>query len=229
VFLGRQYFSLTADLTHSDAVFSPADWRVHVTPVLAVDYLTAQEPGVVNANPDEGTTRGRSWFSLEEWFVEKKLADLSPNFDFVSLRAGSQPFNADFRGFVFNDTNRGVRLFGNAENNVDQFNLAYFRQADKDMNSFLNEFDDRGQDVVIANFYRQDFIWLGYNASLNVLFNHDDSSPRLDQNDFQTRPDPIPGAEQHTVDAVYLGWGGSGHIGNWNVTHQFYWVLGRDS
>ena len=37
-----------------------------------------------------------------------RSADLSPNYDFISFRAGSQPFNSDFRGFIFNDTNLGV-------------------------------------------------------------------------------------------------------------------------
>ena len=48
-------------------------------------------------------------FALQEFFYERKLADLSPNYDFISFRAGSQPFNSDFRGFIFNDTNLGVR------------------------------------------------------------------------------------------------------------------------
>ena len=47
---------------------------------------------VVNPNVEAGTTRARQDFALEEWFVETKLADLSVNYDFVSLRAGSQLF-----------------------------------------------------------------------------------------------------------------------------------------
>ena len=53
-----------------------------------------------------GTARTRADYALEEWFFETKLADLSPNYDFVSVRAGSQPFVSDFRGFIFADTNR---------------------------------------------------------------------------------------------------------------------------
>ena len=71
-------------------------------------------------------TRGRSYFSLEEYFFETKLADLSPDYDFVSARVGSQPFTSDFRGFIFSDTNRAVRLFGTRLSNRDQFNLIYF-------------------------------------------------------------------------------------------------------
>ena len=33
----------------------------------------------------------------------------------------------------------------------------------------------------------------------------------------------------HTLDTVYLGWTGDGHIGPLNVNHAFYHVLGRDT
>jgi hypothetical protein len=33
----------------------------------------------------------------------------------------------------------------------------------------------------------------------------------------------------HTIDSVYLGWTGDGHIGPLNVNHAFYQVLGRDT
>ena len=87
----------------------------------------------------------------------------------VRLRVGPGRVAAvhvsDFRGFIFSDTNRGVRLFGNLDGNRTQFNLAYFRQLEKDTNSQLNTFDDRDQNIVIANVYRQDFIFPGYTAS----------------------------------------------------------------
>ena len=48
------------------------------------------------------------------------------------MRAGIQPFNADFRGFLFQDQQAGVRLFGDRDNNRLQYNLAYFRRINKD-------------------------------------------------------------------------------------------------
>ena len=44
---------------------------------------------------------------------------------------GIQPFNSDFRGFIFNDTNLGARLFGNLGNNRYQYNLAFFDMLEK--------------------------------------------------------------------------------------------------
>ena len=32
----------------------------------------------------------------------------------------------------------------------------------------------------------------------------------------------------HDVNVYYFGWGGDGHIGRLNITHQFYEVLGHD-
>ena len=46
-----------------------------------------------------------------------------------------QPFVSDFRGFVFSDTNLGVRAFGNYAANRFQYNLAIFERLEKDTNS----------------------------------------------------------------------------------------------
>jgi hypothetical protein len=166
---------------------------------------------------------------LQEWFVEAKLADLSPEYDFLSIRAGSQFFNSDFRGFIFSDTNRAIRLFGTEFGNRDQFNLVLFKQLDKDVNSQLNTFEDRHQTVLIGNYYRQDFIFPGYTAQVSVTYNNDRPTFKFDKNGFLVRPDPAGIAEPHGLDVCYLGWAGDGHIGRINITHQFYWALGRDS
>ena len=150
-FAFQENLILSLDLTHGDSSFKPADWRAKITPIFNVNYLDVQELGVVNTDVRRGRVRGLSWFSLEEWFGEVKLADLSPNYDFASLRFGSQPFVSDFRGFIFADTNRGVRLFGTGESNRDQFNVAYFDELEKDTNSDLNTFDSRGQKILVAN------------------------------------------------------------------------------
>ena len=52
---------------------------------------------------------------------------------------------------------------------------------EKDTNSFLNTFNDRGQDVAIANWYIQDFIFPGYTAEFSVHFDHDQASHRIRQ------------------------------------------------
>jgi hypothetical protein len=177
----------------------------------------------------KGTTRNRSFFALQEFFVEKKIADLSPNYDFLSVRAGSQFFVSDFRGFIFSDTNRSVRLFGNLEANRDQFNLIVFNQFEKDTNSLLNTFTSRHQQVAIANFYRQDFLFPGYTAQASLHYNHDSPTFKFDRNGFLVRPDPVGVFQPHRLDVAYIGLAGDGHINRFNITNAFYYAFGRDS
>jgi hypothetical protein len=230
-FMYQQFFRLSLDLFEGDASFKPVDWRIKVTPVFNANTLNVNELAIVGPDVTEGTGRLRSFLSLQEWFAETKLADLSPDYDFVSLRVGSQPFVSDFRAFLFSDTNSAVRLFGNLNSNRDQFNVIVFDQMEKDTNSGLN--DDfnfgRKQGVFIANYYHQDFIWPGYTAQFSVTYDDDRPSIKYNKNDALVRPDAAGVALPHSVDAVYLGWAGDGHIERFNITHQLYWVVGHDS
>ena len=228
-FLYVQNFIMSFDLVHGDGAFKPADWRIKMTPILNFNYLDVNELGIVNPNVNAGSTRSRGDGALEEWFFETKLADTSPYYDFVSVRAGSQFFSSDFRGFIFHDTNRGVRLFGTNNANRDQFNLIFFDQTEKQSNSLLNTFDDRHQNTIIANYYRQDFIWPGYTAEASFHFNRDGPSFELDKNDNLARPDGVGSFQQHRVESYYLGFAGDGHINRFNISHAFYWALGQDS
>ena len=229
-----QYFlnnnlKLQFNLSHGDTAFKPFDWQIRMTPVFNLNYLSVKELGVVNPDVRAGTTRFRNEVALEEWFAEAKLADLSPNYDFVSVRAGSQPFVSDFRGFIFSDTNRAVRLFGTRLANRDQFNIIYFDQTEKDTNSGLNTFQDRRQNTLIANYFRQDFIFPGFTTQFSFHYNHDGPSLEYDRNGFLVRPDPVGTFRPHRVDAYYFGVAGDGHIGRVNVNHAFYHVEGTDS
>jgi hypothetical protein len=220
---------LTFDLIHGDGAFKPADWRFKMTQIFNVNHLVVDELGVVSPDVRRGTARTRTDYAIEEWFIESKLADLSADYDFMSMRAGSQLFNSDFRGFVFSDINRAVRLFGTRNANRDQFNIIYFDQTEKDTNSFLNTFDDRHQNTLIMNYYRQDFIWPGYVASASYHYNNDAPSFKFDDNGFLVRPDPVGVAAPHRIESHYLGWAGDGHINRVNVSHAYYMVLGEDS
>lgn len=221
--------ALTFDLFHGDAAFKPNDWRVLVQPTFNANALSVEELAVINPDVRKGTVRNRSFLALQQWFAEYKIADLSDQYDFVSIRAGSQPFTSDFRGFVFSDINRGVRLFGNLDGNRTQFNLAYFRPLEKDTNSGLNSFRDRSQDVVIANVFRQDFIFPGFTASASYHYNNDDPAFLFDRNGFLVRPDSAGVFTPHRVTAHYFGLAGDGHIDRYNISSQLYWVVGRDS
>ncbi|MCE9532376.1 MAG: hypothetical protein K8T89_14835 [Planctomycetes bacterium] len=221
---------LSFDLFHGDTTsFKPIDWRVKLTPAFNFNLLHVEELGVVSPDVRKGLDRDRGWATLQEYFVEKKLVDLSPEYDFMSLRVGSQPFTSDFRGFIFSDINRAARLFGTRNGNRDQFNVAFFRQAEKDTNTGLNSFKDRNQNIFIFNYYRQDFIFPGYTVQASVHHNDDGPSFLFDRNKFLVRPDPAGVFQPHRVEATYLGFAGDGHVDRYNISHAFYWVLGRDS
>ena len=219
----------SAELFKGDAAFRPKDWAVKVTPVFNVNYVEFRERNNLNISPEEGPTRRRQDFSLQEAFGEVKLFDVGPDFDFVSLRAGIQPFASDFRGFLFRDNNLGVRLFGTWGRNRNQWNLAYFDQLEKETNSDLNLFERRHQRVAVANYYRQDFLTPGYTISPSFHANFDEGEEFLfDANGFLVRPAPIGLILPHKVKAYYAGFAGDGHWGRLNQTHQFYQALGRD-
>ncbi len=228
-FILLDFFSLSFDLFHGDAAFKPVDWRIKVTPTLGVSNFSFSERAQVSPNVLQGTSRTRTLWALQEAFVEAKLADVGPDYDFASVRIGTQPFISDFRGFLFADSNRAIRLFGTRNSNRDQWNLAYFRQWEKDTNTGLNTFNDRRQNLVFANYYRQDFLFPGYTAQVSLTYNNDPKSFKFDRNRFLVRPDPVGIYQPHEVNVGYLGWAGDGHIGRINVTHQFYWAFGYDS
>jgi hypothetical protein len=228
-FFTTNYFRLQADLTHGNSAFKPADWQLRIAPVFNMNYLKTQELGIVNPDVRKGQDRFANYMAVEEWWAEMKLADLSPDYDFVSIRGGSQPFTSDFRGFIFSDVNRGVRLFGNTDANRNQFNLAFFDQTEKDTNSQLNTFDDREQNTLIANAYRQDFLVPGYTASTSFHYNRDQETLKYDKNGFLARPAAAGTAQPHQVDAYYMGLAGDGHFGRYNISQAYYWVVGHDS
>ena len=216
------------DLFQGDTAFKPIEQRYKVTLIGNLNYVHLREDGLVKPDVRRGTTRTDTHLSLQEFFYERKIQDLSPNYDFVSFRAGSQPFNSDFRGFIFNDTNLGVRLFGNYASNRYQYNLAAFDRLEKDTNSGLNTMQLRDQKVVIANLYWQDFLVHGYTQQFSMHFVRDDASFHFDRNGVLVRPAPAGVFTPHQIRAAYLGESGLGHIGRFNVDHAVYYVFGHD-
>jgi len=235
-FFGRseQYFlsndfSIGVDLFKGETAFKPVEWALRFLGVYNNNYTDVKETNALDPDPRlHNTTRYKDFYSLQEAFVEIHIRDLSDNYDFISARFGIQPFVSDFRGFIFNDSNLGVRIFGNYDNNRWQYNLAAFEMLEKDTYSDLNEFRSREQQVFILNVFRQDLIWKGYTGELSFLANFDNNSRHYDKNDFITRPAPIGAVRDHYVQAYYLGWTGDGHIGWLNIDHAFYQVFGED-
>jgi hypothetical protein len=222
--------ALSVELFHGQTAFKPKDWALKATGVFNLNYVRFQENNNVNADVREGRSRQRHDFALEEAFGEVKLLTLSRHYDFVSLRAGIQPFLSDFRGFVFSDVNLGARLFGNAADNTWQYNAAYFDLLEKETNSELNTFERREQKVIVANVFRQDFLTKGYTLSLSYHRSQDEAGEKqhYDANGFLVRPAKIGTPRLHELRTNYLGLAGDGHWGRLNVSEAFYYVFGED-
>jgi hypothetical protein len=228
-FAASETLQLSFELFHGDTSFKPRDWAIKFSPTFSVpNYLDARENGIVNIDVRRGTNRTDWHASLEEAFGEVKLADINANYDFVSLRAGIQPFVSDFRGFIFSDNNLGARVFGAFDNNRYQFNAAYYSMLEKDTNSGLNRFDTRHQNVYIANLFRQDFISKGYTIQGSFHYNDDRRTVEFDRNGFLVRPALIGDVRPHAIKVGYLGISGDGHLGRLNLSNSYYFVFGHD-
>lgn len=228
--LVNQNWAVGAAVIKGDTTFRPPDWEIRVTGVANINYLKTEEDGIVKANALKGNDRQEYQFSLLDAFVDKHLRNKSDRYDFDSLRLGIQPFSADFRSFLLDDSNLGVRFFGNALNNRLQYNLAYFRRIEKDINSGLPEILDlRDDDVFLANVYYEDFPVLGFTLQALVAYNRNrEKSVEIDANGFRQRPAPIGNALPKDYDVVYLGINGDGHIDRLNLTFSFYYATGEE-
>ena len=225
----NQTLQFSFELFHGDGTFRPRDWAIKLSPTFSLpNYLNARENGVVSIDVRRGTNRTNTHISLEEAFGEVKLFDVNSNYDFVSVRAGIQPFVSDFRGFIFSDNNLGLRLFGAADNNRVQFNAAWFSMLEKDTNSGLNRFDTRHQNVYVANVFRQDFIRKGYTIQGSLHYNDDRRGVEYDRNGFLVRPALIGDVRPHAIKVGYLGISGDGHLGRINLSHAYYYAFGKD-
>ncbi len=222
-----QNFAMTADLSQGDAAYRPVDWRIHVTADVDLNYVAVKAPGLLDFNQNN-TNRFDRHTALQEAFAEIKLKDLSNEYDTVSIRGGIQPFNSDFRGFIFSASQPAIRIFGNLDSNRYQYNLAAFDMLGKDPNSGLLTFDSRHQRVYIANLYRQDFFIPGYTIEASFHYDKDDPSTGVNRNGFMVRPVPFGPLIERSERAYYYGFAGDGHWGRINLSHAFYEVAGTD-
>jgi hypothetical protein len=220
---------LSLEIYHGDVAFRPRDWEIKAAAVGNLNYANTRENNAVNINVRKGDNRTDSHIGLQELSFEKHLFDVSDRYDFVSLKLGIQRFASDFRGFIFSDFNLAARLFGNAASNRIQYNVIFLPLLEKETNSELNTvFDDREQDVLIANVYCQDFFALGYTAQVSFHYSDDKPTTHFDVNGFPVRPSLLGTVRPHKIRTYYAGWAGDGHFGRMNITHAFYHAFGRD-
>jgi hypothetical protein len=230
---GQQLFTspralVSAELFRGQTGFRPKTFALKATGAFNLNYLRLKEFNGVNIDVREGKDRYRQDASLEEASLEIKLADLSSNFDFLSVRGGIQPFVSDFRGFIFSEQQLGARLFGNADNNHWQYNAAYFDLLERETNSELLTFDKRDQKVFVANVFRQDVFRHGFTVSASYHYSKDDATLHFDENGFLVRPAKIGSVRPHEIKAHYAGVAGDGHLGRLNLSAAFYQAFGTD-
>jgi len=213
-----------------DTVFKPPDHEFRFTAAFNVNYANLDEVLGVNVDPDDGTNRTDSHVGIQAAFYDKHLRNVSDRFDFDSLRIGIQPFSSDFRGFLFQDNQLGVRLFGTRDNNIFQYNLAWFRRIEKDTNSGLNDLGKklRDDDVFIANLYWQDMPARGFTSQATIAYNRNrEDDFHFDKNGFIARPASLGGERTRDYDVFYLGYSGDGHFGRLNVSTSLYYAFGE--
>ncbi len=215
-----------------DTTFKPPEYEYRFIPVFNYNHTRIDEILGLNIDPDQGTTRTDNHVGIQALFIDKHLRDVSDNYDFDSIRFGIQPFSSDFRGFLFQDSPFGVRLFGTRNNNKLQYNLALFRRFEKDTNSGLNDLGKalRKDDLFIANVYFQDKPRLGFFSQFSFIHNRNrDTTILYDNNGFIARPVSLGTERPRYYDANYLSFNGDGHFGRLNLTTSASYVFGRES
>jgi len=230
---GGQFLPVTAvrasfDVFRGDTAFRPVDWRIRVAPAFSANFINTAEYGAVNADVRGGSNRFDTHVGVQEAFAEKKLLDVGPHYDFVSVRAGIQEFSSDFRGFVAVLEAPAVRVFGTLASSRVEYNAVVFDLLEKDTNSGFNALARRHQQVYVLNTYVQDFLTPGYTASFSFHANRDNGEPHYDTNGFLVRPAPVGLIADNRVRAYYAGWSGNGHLGRLNVSHAFYQAFGHE-
>jgi hypothetical protein len=234
-FVFNENLIISLSLIKGDTAFKPPDYEFRLTPIINFNYAEVEEVRVLKADPRLGTERADRHFTLAEAFFDYHIRNVSDRYDFDSVRIGIQPFSSDFRGFLFQDSQLGLRFFGDRSNNIFQYNLAWFRRLEKDSNSGLNHIQRkiRDDDIFIANLYWQDFPTLGFQSQVTGIYNRNNEAGDFffNDNDFIERPASFGSERGRNYDVGYLGYNGDGHFGRLNLTTSFYTALGsnRDS
>jgi hypothetical protein len=230
--VAAQTFILGAALIKGSTAYKPPDVEYRVTLALNANYVDVSERRVLFVEPSKGTDRFDYFLGVQELFVDYHIRNVSDRFDFDSIRAGIQPFQFDFRGFLFNDQQLGVRLFGNRDNNRFQYNLAAIWRLEKDTNSGLNSIGEFPRDdfILHANVFRQDFpvVGLTSTASLTYNMNREKGEIEIDDNGFPVRPALIGNLRGRNYDVIYAGYGVDGRMGRLNLSAQAYGAFGWD-
>ncbi len=232
-YLVNENLIVEAVLYRGDTVFRPPDHEFRLITVFNVNHTVVDERGILKADPDEGVTRTEGFIGIQGAFWDYHIRNVSDRYDFDSFRIGIQPFSSDFRGFLFQDNQFGIRFFGTRDNNIFQYNVAWFRRLEKEINSGLNDIADslRDDDIFTANLYWQDFPRLGFISQASITHNRNREADDFffDDNAFIARPSSLGFERGRDYDVTYLGLSGDGHFGRNNLTYSAYYAFGDQS
>jgi hypothetical protein len=227
-----QTFIAGAALLKGSTAYKPPDVEYRATFALNVNYVDVPERRVLFVEPSKGSSRLDYFLGVQEFFFDYHFRNTSDRYDFDSARIGIQPFQSDFRGFLFQDQQLGLRFFGTRDNNRFQYNLGAFMRLEKDTNSGLNAVlqTPRSDFVFVANAYRQDFLIPALTSQVTVVYNmnREGGDIEIDDNGFPVRPALLGTLRGRDYDVVYLGYNADGRVGRVNITGSFYWALGED-
>ena len=227
-----QTFLIGASLTKGSTAFKPPTVEYRVALGVNVNYVNVPERRVLLVEPSKPSHRFDHFVGVQEAFLDYHIRDVSDRYDFDSVRVGIQPFQADFRGFLFNDQQLGIRFFGNRDGNRFQYNLAAFWRLEKDTNSGLNAVLQRPRDdfLFVANLYRQDFLIPALTSQVTVAYNMNREGDEFhsDDNGFPARPALLGDLRPRSYDVVYLGYSADGRVGRVNLTASTYGAFGQD-
>ena len=227
-----QSFIFGAALTKGNTAFKPPEIEYRVALAFNFNYVDVPERRVLSVDPSKPSRRADHFVGVQELFVDYHIRDVSDRFDFDSVRFGIQPFQADFRGFLFNDNQLGLRLFGTRDGNRWQYNLAAFWRLEKDTNSGLNTIVQRPRKdwLFVANLYRQDFPLPALTSQITVVYNRNREAGdiKIDDNGFPVRPALLGTLRGRNYDVTYLGYSLDGRIGRLGLTGSAYYALGQD-
>ncbi len=227
-----QTFLFGGSLIKGSTAYKPPVIEYRALFALNFNYVDVPERRVLFVQPSKPSHRFDYFLGVQELFVDYHIRNVGDRYDFDSVRVGIQPFQADFRGFLFNDQQMGIRVFGNRDNNRWQYNLAAFWRLEKDTNSGLNSVivPPRKDWVFFANLYRQDFPFVGLTSQISVTYNMNRESGEFheDTNGFPSRPALLGTLRPREYDVTYVGYSVDGHIGRVNLTATGYYAIGQD-
>jgi hypothetical protein len=227
-----QTFIASASLIKGSTAYKPPELEFRIALAFQDNYVDVPEKRVLYVEPSRPSHRNDAFLGVQELFVDYHLRNVSDRYDFDSLRVGIQPFSSEFRGFLFQDNQLGVRLFGNRDNNRFQYNLAAFWRIEKDTNSGLNDVtqDLREDYVFIGSLYRQDLPFPGLTSQVMVAHNRNREGDEIyvDKNGFPQRPALLGSLRGRDYDVTYLGYNADGRIGRINLTASAFYAFGEN-